>query len=426
MAKKLLLNKRIILFFIFWAFSFHGNAQTFLYEKWVIEHYFYKYIANIKAHVQPLLSEKELKALNHTEVFLDTDDTVSYTAFSNTDVHKITFSSNLVRYLVKFSVLEQIERNPSFFNRKRFSMFFISNYPYLTTKPYPEEEAELTSIQMDSLFKICEEDKFSFTITKKILFVYLHEFYHQLQNYNTVYRKIDEKRIPQSVKDSLLLNLEFDADRYALDKIANLHIDSVFDPTEYSDVLTFFAEIKENYFFTSEQIVDRILNYYYFCFSALNCKMEISDDTICNKVLSNIVSYKILQNFYLRISSTENLENIRNKAFIDSDLISLYNLGDFYFKGTSKHVMNIDSALLCYETASHLPQNGALYGAKDEVQYLNIVEYCCLMAGKIYQFKLLNLNKSLEYYEKAKSISLMFPQQYYIELNKKIKEQISK
>lgn len=403
----------IIIFILF--FIPKSDSQTNVYENWVISHYFDIWIKNINTHLAPYLNTNEKKILSQCTVKIDSSSN-EYNAHSNSDTRTIYFNANLLKGLVRYSVAQLIDLDTTNFDRKRFSGFYIALYPFLDEKTLPEEAAELNDNQKETLHAICETDEFSWTITEKILFTYLHEFEHQLKNIN---KQLDEINKKQNVnRDSLKEDIEFDADEYAIDKICRMDL----NPTEFESLLTLLTMSNERLYQPAKNFVLRLFNYYGYCAWGLSCDSSKLEDTLCQQIYQRKRDFKKLYVYYDYLFDKDNLSQIANRAFKNIDVYDLYNLGDFYLKQTTIFEKKIDSALICYDAIASINLNDtSIHGASNRLQFSGTVEYANLLCGKIYELIKKDNKKALAYFEKAKSVSYFMTSAYYSELINRIK-----
>jgi|GEM_PF-4299823 len=413
MAKKLLQNSLIVAFTL--ILNDTAFSQTTYWEQMVIEN-LPTYINDINNHLFPILTQIDKSTIGKVKVQIDSS-TTEYTANSDSKERTITFSNNLIKSIVRFSVAQLIDFDSTDFNRKRFAGFYTSVYPYLNNAIVPETAAELTVKQIDLLKQIANTHEFRWIVEQKFMFVYLHELHHQLQDYSEKSKQINAKNISQQEKDSLLFLLEIEADNFATDKLAKMDI----DPTECEDVLSFFSLIREKRFTTVRQITKRQLNFFEFCYKGFGC--DTIDDALCQKIKNKYFGFIRLDHHYTRLLNPDSLKTMRKEAVIDFNVHSIYNLGDFYFKGTSEHISNLDSAIYFYKLAANLKATGNnLFGATSKEQLIGIIEYCQVMTGKIFELKLQDKSNAINYFEQAMVTSVFLPREYY----KKILQRLRK
>ncbi|WP_439695837.1 hypothetical protein ACFGVS_23680 [Mucilaginibacter sp. AW1-7] len=383
-------------------------SQTKKYEDDVINHYFDAFRKTINEHISPFLTKKEKNILNAVKIQIDTAGSGNYTINSNSDNQTITISTNLLRMLTRFSVAQVIDLDTLSFNRKRFSGFYLSVYPFLSSGIYPEDAAEISEDKKSILFKFCGTADFQWMIEGKCLFLYLHELAHQFQGVSEQLKTINESSESDSSKAAKRLALETDADTYAVDKIMRMNL----DPREYADALTFFTFVKERKFSTVEDVVFRQINYYNFCLWGLQCE-RTKQDELCMSLATHSKSLTRLFGFYSQLHSVASLKKIEQKAISSHDLGSIYNLGDFYLGGTSLHNEKLDSALYFYSLGASLKKPGTALSMQDSKRFDQEYEYCCLLSGKIYELKQNDIRQAISFYKKASDISLMFSKEFY-------------
>jgi TPR repeat protein len=398
----------LVLLFIATAY-FPTIAQTKYYEDIVIQHYFERFISNINNHLSPTLTAAERKKLERVVVTIDSTQANIRTIKSDSKRKTITIGVGLIRDLVKFSVAKLIDFDTASFDRNRFSGFYLSLYPYLSENTYPEDAAELTTEQRNYLRRIGDTDEFSWTISGKIMFIYLHEVAHQFQDYSSQVDKIMKKKV--SVRDSLLQNLELDADQFAVIKIAQMKL----IPLEYAEVMAYFSIVKEERFSTVQQLAFRQVNYFNTCHQLYGCDQHNNEE--CRFINKRIDEFALLYNYYRNLYSTESLKEIHKKAIDEKNVHALYNLGDFYLKSTSLHESNLDSALILYEKIVELnATENQLYGANSIRQFNDIYEYASVVAGKIYEHKKRDPLRAISFYEKAAKNPRFLTKDYYTKL----------
>jgi hypothetical protein len=410
------MNKRKRRLFIFFVsvlvagVQLPGYCQTKTYEDWVVDRYFSKFIENINSHLAPILNEKEKKVVSNTKVFIDSLST-GYLVNSDSKNKTITFSKNLIKALVRYSVATLIEEKDLNFDRKRFAGFYLSIYQFISPDTYPEDAAELSVKEKKILEKVGETDEFSWTIVQKIMFIYLHELGHQNHDYTRKAKRIKSKRRLAKHADSLLLNLEYDADGYAVDKIAKMDL----NPLDFEEALTFFFFIKEKTFPVAQQIVSRKVVMMKYCYNNFGCQKI--QDSLCQRIQRRVDDWTQLHSFYQMLYEPKNLMNISTNALNSQNAHDLYNLADFYLKGSTDHVANIDTALFYYERIANLDINsGNLYGTRNTKQLIDIIEYSQVVSGKIYECLKEDLKKALELYSNAEQHSSFLSRNYYLRL----------
>ncbi len=365
------------------------------------------YINDINNHLFPILSKNDKSTLSRVKVQIDSS-TTEYTANSDSKEKTITFSSNLIKSIVRFSVAQLIDFDTTDFNRKRFAGFYTSIYPSLDNTIVPETAAELTEEQISLLKTIANTHEFRWIVEQKFMFVYLHELAHQLQDYSKKATRIENKKITRGEKDSLLFQLEIEADNFATDKLAKMDI----DPTQCEDVLSFFSLIREKRFTTVRQITKRQLNFFEFCYKGFGCNSV--DDELCQKIKSKYFGFIRLDHHYTQLLNLDSLKSMRKNAVVDLNIHSIYNLADFYFKGTSEHISNLDSAIYYYELGANLKlTDGNLFGATSKEQLIGIIEYCQVLAAKIYELKLHDKQNAIKYLKQAMTTAVFLPKDYY-------------
>jgi hypothetical protein len=384
------------------------SGQTSKYEDAMATHYFHAWIRNIKSHISPVLSPANQKLLEEIHVILDSTSSEGYTVNSNSDERTITFGVNLVRSLARFTIAQYISFDTAAFNLSRFSGLYTSDYPYLNRSILPEDAAALNAEQKRHLFSVVGTDEFAWKIQGKLLVLFLHEFFHQVQQYSKITAKLSTRYPNKKMREAFLLDLEMSADTFAISTVGKAGL----NVTEYMDAFTIFVHVREGIFPTIDQLTKRQINAYTYVIWGMDCKAR--PQPICEKMQKQRDGYQKLYRHYADLHAKEHLLTMRKKAVAQKNLFDLYNLGDFYFKGTSEHVADMDSAIYFYSLgASVTPLSPATGSGVQPDRQLEIIEYCALLAGKIYEIHKKDRAKAQLYIEKAKSISKMFPAEYY-------------
>src|SRR6185436_11187831 len=122
MAKKLLQNSLIVAFTL--ILNDTAFSQTTYWEQMVIEN-LPTYINDINNHLFPILTQIDKSTIGKVKVQIDSS-TTEYTANSDSKERTITFSNNLIKSIVRFSVAQLIDFDSTDFNRKRFAGFYTS------------------------------------------------------------------------------------------------------------------------------------------------------------------------------------------------------------------------------------------------------------------------------------------------------------
>lgn len=384
------------------------TKTTITYEEYASS-IFDEWINNFKGKIyeSKKFSKREINIIKKTKTKLNNNSLSDIGAFSNSKTKDIKISRGLLNWIVRSSVCQMIDLSPRF--NRRFMPFYLNTYPKIielypsfAVKSLPEDVAHLSKNEKDALFSKCDTNEFGWLIKSRILFIYLHEIGHQLHDYTKESDKIYSKYGQDKIRrDSALLQLEMNADMYAINSMIKIGV----DPLEIENVHSFLIMTREKKSPIEVEQIVRSYNYYNYCLSKLK------------KIPENIetrIYIEKRQKDLLTLLKYYSINNDRIETGIHSNNIHiLYNMADYLLQGTSDNLNDLQRALQYYEKVTNMDNdNTDLFGATTMEQKKDIIEYCYLISGIIYSAGS-DKQKAIENLLKAKTIARTFDSDFY-------------
>jgi TPR repeat protein len=129
------------------------------------------------------------------------------------------------------------------------------------------------------------------------------------------------------------------------------------DAREYGEGLDFLQVIREQKYATSEDVARREINFFRYLAFGFKCQKELPTDTLCMGLAKREADYLELYKNLVYLHSNKNRLRMAYSAINNNDVYLLYNLGDFYLKGSTYIVAHLDSSLYYFRKGGNLAFN---------------------------------------------------------------------
>jgi hypothetical protein len=415
--------------------SVEGTFKKINYEDSIASNFKYA-IADIKKKLSRILPANQQKLLRRVKVTLDTtyfglelnssstDRTINY----NWGIFK-TFSRDQLAYFlsqnqgISGDIMDIFNVS---FNRPNFYYLYSTYLNRISVDIDIKEQAELDEEQLIFLQNSESSDKFRWVYKRRLVFAFLHEFYHQVQNYDRLKIGIENSKLTRQQKNDKLLQLEIDADAYTYRIAPKLKI----VPVNYTEVVHLFGVFRGNKLLTEAELNKR--KQAYLTLLVKNCKIDLAKLGYDCQALRREVRYarNDMEDEQAFFDFQKKTFAKRTEAVMNKDIGKLYHVGNVFLYRNTLVAKNLDSAFYYLSLVSLIgkekfPESDSLYTSKLK----DMFELSSLLAGKI-----LELNKkdarALEYYTLAKRVSRYMPRDFYDRMiervSMKYKEKISR
>jgi hypothetical protein len=377
---------------------------------------------DIKKKLLKVISPVQRKHLLSVKFKIDTANT-GLMINSNSNTNTITVGVGIIKAVARDQLAYDISmdavsspnilgidlspelRKPRFYDFYRRYLYQISDTINLLN------EAELDEDEMDAVQNWEGSEKFRWDFQKRIIYIVLHEFGHQLQEYSAKAEKISSGNQSLDRQRAQLAKLEFQCDSFVYSVMPKLHL----VPIYYTNIIQVLANLRENRIMTQSDMLRR--KKLFIALNARNCKQLYKNSNIDCDALKREVEYadkdlRIEQRNYDKELS--GYQKVTNREFV-ADPINCYVLGYAYLKGVGPMAKNIDSAKYYFMRASDICIN--TMGAGIDTNKLKsktekiAFELSSLIAGKI-----LANDRNQDcylYYKRSSMISIYFPKEEY-------------
>lgn len=334
---------------------------------------------------------------------------ITYNKYAWIAIYRFLISKEISKTMIDRDIESDFTLDGIDYNRNNFYNFYNYFLKWLPENIDVIQQAELNDVQLESLQSYIEDEPFKFSVKRLIVLIYLHEFYHQVQEVNRKKQNIYKLNSSQTIKDSLYLNLEKECDSFALFKAYDIRI----LPENYIETFDVINSFKHNRSAMNIDILKRKIFFYQKLYDA---KDVFNEPYLRRYDLPLLI--QIINNTNRELNSVKNvslsLTQFKNTANKDNDIEKYFSLGYLYLvDNPSISVKNIDSSLVYFEKAAkiNIGTNNTL---------LSIQERSLLSAGKIYEIVKKDKKMALQNYIEASKIAIYFPKEFYVNLRKRL------
>ncbi|WP_439695838.1 hypothetical protein ACFGVS_23685 [Mucilaginibacter sp. AW1-7] len=397
----------------------------FIYYDDSVATYFNDAMKDIKRKVKTVLPSKYIPYLNRVKVILDT---VGFGLQLNSDSkkHTITYNWGVFKTLTRDQLAYEIS-NPkemtdnlmeipcvTNFERPYFYKFYSDYLSKMTDNIDIAIQAELDTEKTEQLDCLQQAPDFRWIYKRRIVYTFLHEFYHQIQNYTDVLSKLNNSTtISYDEKRKIIEKYEEAADAFVFRIAPKLRL----RPTNYSEIPFLFRIFKERQFDTAIDLMKR--QKVYFELLEKNCPVMLSKQGYDCAALAREVKLQQndIDNENFEVAREKTSYDLRFEAMKNENLQQLFDTGKSFLVRNTLVIKNIDSALYYFTKTSEI--GSRMPSEKANVTNRRIYELSSLIAGKI-----LELNKNdkdcLTFYNRAKNIHYYFKEDFYASLISRI------
>ena len=362
--------------------------------------------------------KKVLLSLNYS-----IEETNSFGIYSNSDSRLINYNKfswlSIYRYLISKQIArpgEQLNADydsefDSGYNRRKYFNFYNYFLKWLPTNIDVIQHAELDTTLQSEFKEIINSEEFKWQAKKLVTYIYLHEYFHQLQNVNDQKRKISTIK-DRNVRDSAELTLEIQCDSFALYKAFEIEI----LPEDFLEVYNIIETFRNQN--TTLDILERRYNYYEMLLRAGKYfdhpYLKFSIGTYYNSAAS--VHYDLSEFKHKTFNSLSDLKVLAAKK---NDVKLFFDIGYSYLSEnyTIDSVYKssaLDSSLVFFEKAANCDVSVM------DTTALVIKEKSLLFCAKIKELIIKDRSAAIKYAAAAGKISLYFPKDYYEHMIKRL------